>query len=779
MKFFYSVNLTERTLHTGMQPWDFVPTQVISEQIRHDKQSRQEFYSNANTSWYFYTLIEGANPNQRPSKDNPPKYLHGIAADYDIAIPPERVAEAVKAMKVKPTYTERSLGGNLRLVWLFNHPLAIDTCEFCTYVLTQAIKWLNLGLLPALDEPAFVAFSRLLCNGCQWEVTGHGPVPDNDLQAFFVRCGREFRFQSNTDGNEIPLDVVEKALLEKYPTLFSWSQDFVLDSQGPSFWVEGSTSPMSAIVKKEGMFTFSGHAPKPFFSWGEILGQDFVSKFATDSIARATNEIWWDSKKFWRKKSGIYSSVDMPELSNYFKVQCRLSNKPNKEGVSPVDMALDHIYNNGAIKGAAPFIFRPPGVLDFNGRRVINTWVNQVTKPADEMSVWGPEGRFPFLSQFLDTLFDPPHQKDFLLAWWKHYYTAAYTLVPMPGQNVFLMGGPGAGKTLLNRAVVGKSVGGFMDAADFLVHSGQFNSEMFESPLWCVDDETMGESTTKQAMFQAMLKKISANQQFKSHKKFEIPVLCEWMGRAIITANLDYISSRALGPMDNSSSDKTSIFRCVSEARIIFPSRHQLAALLDAELPYLLRWLLSWEPPAHVIRSIRYGYAAYHEPTLLDQAHQSSRGAPFKELLVESLQGYFTTHPDATEWRGTLTQLSRLITENPMNDYMLRSLRLEQTSRYLEMIQRDGILKCTTETGSLQTRIWIFYRFGALIPTSVALTPIQSETDNPFKQQNNEHEKQVSPAAAILRDASSGIAADQQSLPGAGTIFGQPQNPGQ
>lgn len=764
MKFFYSVNLTEKTLHTGVQPWDFAATERITEQIRHDKESRQEWYQNTATQHYFYTLIEGANPNQRPSKDNPPKFLHGIAADYDIGIPPERVAEAIKAMKVKPAYVERSLGGNVRLVWLFRQPIAVDTCEFCSFVLTNAVKWLNLDLLPALDEPAFVAFSRLLCNGCAWEATGHGPVPDHDLQAFFVRCGRDFRFQPNTDGNEIPLDVVEKALLEKFPNVFSWPQDFVIDSQGPSFWIPESTSPASAIVKKDGMFTFSGHADKPFYSWGDILGHDFVAKFATETISRATNDIWWDSKKFWRKKNGIYSALDMPELQNYFKVQCRLSNKPTKEGVSPVDMALDHIYNNGSIKGAAPFIFRPPGVLDFNGRRVINTWVNQVVKPSDEVSPWGPEGKFPFLSQFFDTLFDPVIQKDFFLAWWKHFYTSALTLVPMPGQNVFLMGAPGAGKTLASRAIIGKSVGGFMDAADFLIHSGQFNSEMFESPLWCVDDETLGESSVKQAMFQAMLKKITANQQFKSHKKFEIPVLCEWMGRAVITANLDYVSSRSLGPMDNSSADKTNIFRCVSEAAIIFPSRHQLAAIIEAELPYLLRWLLNWEPPAHVIRNVRYGYASYHEPTLLNQAHQSSRGAPFKELLVETLQQYFTNCPEAKEWRGTLTQLSRLLQSNPMDDYILRSLRLEQISRYLEMIQREGIVRCTTDTGSLQTRIWIFYKFGELDPSkSAPAITTQSENNNPFK-----HEKQADPSApstaptSELRNPPSGPSGDSQ-----------------
>jgi hypothetical protein len=280
----------------------------------------------------------------------------------------------------------------------------------------------------------------------------------------------------------------------------------------------------------------------------------------------------------------------------------------------------------------------------------------------------------------------------------------------MPGQNVFLMGGANVGKTLTNRGIVGRSVGGFMDAAEFLIHNAAFNSELFEVPLWSVDDETMGESSATQNNFHAMLKKTAANQQFKHNKKFEVACMTEWMGRIICTTNLDYVSSRALGSMDNTSMDKTNIFRCASESKIVFPNRHELGRIIETELPYLLRWMLDWNPPDFIERDVRYGYKAKHESSLLDKSHQGSRIAPFKEILIESLSGYFKSNSDPV-WRGTVTQLIRLFHSNPLNDIVLRSLRLEQINRYLEMIQREDLVKCFVEMGEMKTRVWVFPRF--------------------------------------------------------------------
>ena len=119
-------------------PWEFQPAVPISDEIRNNKEARQHFYKDKNLQHCFYTAIEGVCATQRVGKDNPPKAIHGFVADYDLKIPAERIMEAIKAMDLKPSYFETSLGGNFRLVWLLETPLQVETTAFGKFVLQQA-----------------------------------------------------------------------------------------------------------------------------------------------------------------------------------------------------------------------------------------------------------------------------------------------------------------------------------------------------------------------------------------------------------------------------------------------------------------------------------------------------------------------------------------------------------------------------------------------------------------------------------------------------------------
>lgn len=736
MSFFASVNLTQQTVAPSV-PWEFKPASEVGKQIRFDKESRQDWYRNIATRHNYYTAIESANPNQRASKENnPPRFLHGFAADYDLKLTDEQIATAINSMKIKPQFIERSLGGNCRLVWLFPKALPVDTYDFCVYILDKAVEWLRMELLPGLDRPAFTDPTRLLCNGCVWAATGLPGITETELQNFFVESGKDFRFQSE-DGVVIPMEVLEKAIREKFPA-FTWPGEFLPESQGPSFWIPESKSSMSAIVKPDGIFSFSAHATKPFYSWSDILGADFVKQFAAESIAKATSDIYWDEKKFWRKKKGVFIGMDREELTNFFRCECNLSSKPNKNGVSQIDSALNHIYSENFVANAAPYVFHAPGILTYQGKRRLNTYVHQLIPPAEGKQLWGPQGNFPFLSMLLDNLFTPASQLPHLLAWWKHFYTSGLHLTPMPGQVVFLMGGVGVGKTFLNRELIGKSVGGFVDAANHIIKGGEFNVHMYEVPHWCIDDDTVSDSPQAQSNIQVVLKKSVANHDFLVNKKFNNSGMTCWMGRIICTTNLDQVSSRLLGPLDNSSMDKICVMRCKRESSFKFPEREVMGKQSAQELPFFLRWLVDWEPPAEVERDNRFGYKSFHERSMLEQSTQSSRVAPFKEILIGVLDDYFKQEPQETEWRGTVTKLIQTIHMNPLNEAVVRTLRLEQINRYLEQVEKEGLLKCRTEAGKMNTRVWIFNRLDGDLPTMpIAPAPLSTTNNKPSQFQKN------------------------------------------
>jgi len=743
-KAFYAENLVTQTVTEGL-PWDFVMTESITAQVRHDKTERQLFYNNPATAHSFYSFIEGVNSNLRCNRENNPPYvMHGFAGDYDtLALPKERILEAIASLKIKPTYIERSLGGNWRLVWIFPRPLYVSSYEFCKLILQNAVKWLNLNVLPCFDEAAFISPTRLLCNGCQWEKVGE-PIANTDLQSFFVDCAKEHKdFKHSSDDGNVPLDLVEKALREKYPS-FSWPSAFEENSQGPSFWIPESTSPMSAIVKRGGMVTFSAHAIKNFYPWSDILGSEFAKKWSDDAITKATDDIFWDGKlAWWKGRDGIYAPEDRTVLANYLKVNCRLSSKEDKQtGVSQLDLAMNHIYQENKVHGAGPFTFQKPGLLIYQGLRRLNTYYYKPIEPAAGKQVLGPNGNAPFCSALLWHNFAIPDEMPYyhFMAWWQYYYRAAIEWQTLPGQNIFVAGLAGVGKTFINRSLVGPSVGGFVDTSDYFLGKSSFNAYMLYAPHWVLDDDTPAGSAGMLANTSALLKKVAANQDFLSNAKFQQQTMVAWNGRVFATLNLDSYSTRIIGPMDDGTRNKTNIYRC-NPAIFPFPSsRLEQAKIVKKELPFLLRALLDMQIPDFIQRDSRYGILPYHDEILLDQAHQSQTIAPFKEVLIEVLADWFHANPTAEFWKGTITQILRVLLADSRNEQILRGIKLDQSNRLLEQIQKEGLIACEFDTGKLKTRIWRFPR-EAFVNKSV--TTVQQEIPpavlpvgpNPFEKQ--------------------------------------------
>lgn len=714
--FFAVKNHVSQTVRECPEPWGFQPTENITQEIRESKAARQNWYRSEATQHNFFSGIEGINPNVRVSKNNPPQAIHAFSADFDVPISKSKAAYAVEQMRIKPSWLGDSLGGGLHVLWLLERPIRVrGDWALTVELLTRAKHWLELDLLPGVDGPAFVLPSQYYCNGCAWTSTHQGAAPAAAVQAFFFSVVAGMK-RGGSGLAEIPIDVLEKALREKWPS-FDWPEAFAFESQGPSFWIEGSTSARSAIVKKDGIFSFAAHAAQPFYSWADLLGNEFVAKYRDQNIHDTTADIFYDGDKYWRKVNARWAACGKPEIELEFR--CRhVSNRAEKGEVSRMDQCFQFIHNQQRIDHVGPHVLFPEGVIVLHGETALNTVKNRIIQPMEGRYAW--EMDFGFLAKLLDKLFDPADQLPHFLAWWKYFYECALHQRPEPGQNVFFMGGTGVGKTLTSREVFGGTFGGGIDASQYLLEGSNFNSEFMERAVWCVDDDTVSEDPKKQSKFAIKLKKIAANTDHNYNRKFVAGGSVQWIGRVICTSNLDAISSQILGPLDQSIKDKTSLFRCAHEPGFVFPSREECRQRTAEELPKFLRWLLDWPVPEYIRRDARFGFQSHHNETLLALSLQNSPASLLKEILLHVFTAHFQANPDAKIWTGPLQNLITLIVcTNPVAGESVHKMSHPALMRYLTLIEKEEAIRITTTVGKFNVKMLTFYREDYAKPDSL------------------------------------------------------------
>lgn len=694
-------------------PWEFVPASPIPEEVRKDKKLRDTWINTPTTKHCVYTFCEGVNPNlriSRPRNDgggNPIHALHALVADYDAPQPEERALEYAKALPFAPNWVERTLSGNWRFVWLLSEPLIFPSFDFARHFLKS---FGDFAFDPArgmvgFDKKAWEAPERLWTNSCDWRHVTDERIPVEVSRGWMVKASGSFKFTEKEFGPAIPLEEIKPELAKRYPSFAAWPGDFVVNSQGPTFWIPESQSPKSAIVRETGIQTFSAHAAKGFYSWADLLGAAFVSEYEAASLGRAVEGIHYDGRYYWRKiLDDSWQPFEKSDLTLHLKASRGVSTKPDKAGVSPVDRALEHIQNAQRITAATPFIFQPTGIVHRHGKKFLNTSQVRVVQPAEGSTVWGPQGNFPWLSQFFN-IFPDDHSRSVVLAWIAWGYKGAYALEPTSGHVLFMCGPVGVGKTLLNRGILGTLFGGFAEAGPFLTGEDNFNSELFNVGYWCQDDGSVSSDPRKMRMFSEMIKRVAANPTFRNNGKFLRATMSEWCGRLGISCNADEESMMQLPETGLSNLDKLILVRTAQQAPVVFPPKAEITRTLERELPWFARWLLDWEIPASLRGASRFGISEYADPTLLETSRQSSRTAGFAEILEDWKHQYFNVRETkATEWVGTAFQLHKEIMLDPTAESAMRHFTVDAIGRHLASLKQktEGIE--TLSRGD--TRLW-------------------------------------------------------------------------
>lgn len=708
--FYCAKNLVTKSV-VPCVPWEFKIISPVSDEVRKNKSARQAWYQNAMTKHQFYTGMEAVNAQQRVSEENPVRQLNALVFDIDSPHSEEKILAYTSTLAFKPQWWERSLGGNWRAVFIFEEPILVDGNDFCSHLCKlAATKVLKInGHIPNVDQ-AYGRPTQLYCNGGEWHKLGDDVIPKHILTKLAMDAAKTFDMKVDSI-YEIPMDVVYKECLKKYPNM-DWPGAFDLECQGPSFWIPESTSPMSAVVKPGGMLTFADHAEKMFYNWGEILGEEFCKDYRAATIDNAVRNVYYDGERFWffNDTEKRWDDLKKPDFMDRLKVMKGVSTKADKGGSSPLIEATTFIQNNHRVKGVCPNIFIKDTLIGSGDDRRLNNYVYNVMQPANDLTPWGPEGAFPFLSMVIERLFNPREQLPYFLAWFKTFYGQALNCNPCAGQNLFLQGKTGTGKTFLGRQIIGPAVGGWADASKYITGMDGFGGEIFARPLWCCDDETINASEEARIKFASYVKMTSSNNEHRYHVKFHQATSAMWNGRLFVTLNQDCVSSRSLVHLDDSTVQKNSFFQAECHLDFDWPAKREVLAMRDRELPFLLRWLINWPLPANIPRHPRFEIGSFQNEEMITNSLNASKAAPFKELLTETMARYFKEHKSAKEWSGTMTALRGLIFNYPDMEVVARQLKFEQLNRYLEMIHREGSFPCSVSYKKDRSRVWTFYR---------------------------------------------------------------------
>ncbi len=664
----------------------------------------------------FYSGFEGLISGMRiDSKNNPAVRLHWIVADYDGRID-QHARDTVldHCVDFRPQYISKTISGGARLLWRLEAPFLLHSNDLTIRLMQHVRKKLGLSkIMVGLDTAAFGNPCQYYEAGTDWVQLSGGVIPANFMMQWAVESSNQYDW--NKLGPVIPIETIADEVERQYPG--RWTGDFDIGRRGVRFWDSSANNETAAIVRDSGMQCFTGG--QAFVPWSAILGRSFVNKFEADRVGGAIEDIWFDGRDYWhRHPDGTWNSLCKNDTGLELKVAKGLRmSKSRNDNFTEIDKALQHIHKYQRITCAAPLIHRPKGIIHLNGLRILNTSTASVCQPADSDSQGGagspstlssvaadvgrglPQAcQFPWLESYFSTFFDPVEQLDYFYAWLRRWYKSALDNRMLPGQASFFAGVPNTGKTLLSTVILSRIFGGHTDASSFLSGDDNFNSHLFQSAVWAVDDIVPLTDHRSHQKFSALIKKMAANRTFSIREKFKVDKTIEWNGRVVVTCNTDPESIRILPDVDLSNRDKINLFRVADRDTFAFP--RNVAEIIQAELPFFLRWLLDWTPPDHVLGDSRYGVQTYCEASLFEAARHSSSAYSFLEVLLKFFEGQ-----TSNVWTGSATDLlTAMLSDQDGLAGIAAKYTTRQVGRELSKLASQGYP--LTQRRHHATRIW-------------------------------------------------------------------------
>jgi hypothetical protein len=364
-----------------------------------------------------------------------------------------------------------------------------------------------------------------------------------------------------------------------------------------------------------------------------------------------------------------------------------------------VDEAVDGILATRTVQGTVAAFYNPDEVVvESTGDRKLNV-SNVSLCPASPLPnpAWG--NGFPLIRQYFESLFPEEDQRAHFLAWVSHFYRAGLRGRPERGLAAFVAGPASSGKTFLSNYVMGKIFGATAVATNFLLGEDQFNSTLFGSPVWTVDDAIAPSDPRARQRYSQIVKMSVANDRMNKRGMYREGTTTEWLGRILVTLNDDPESVQLLPSTDMSIMDKLAFFRAsIAFAGQRWPSNEDFAP----EWGMFCAWLRDWTIPANIAIGGRFGVAPYHFPDLVRSAESAQDNRNFEDMVNQWRGHYFDQSPD-DEWEGNPTTLLQALSVIESLDVVVRGSfhRVGAIRHNLNKLVNRGVpwISATSETG--------------------------------------------------------------------------------
>jgi hypothetical protein len=589
----------------------------------------------ADTRGIFMSAFEGVTPSQRITKDNPAKQMHGVIADYDADTAMDRIDQLSKSTAYLPQYVVATFTpGKARLIWIFEEPVYVLNEEVYEEFIKELDKKVRIkNALPGFDKKSFEP-SQYFEMGDAWKAFNEPQViPSTLLEACMLVAAEKCKI-TPTDAPVIPLDVVAAEVQAQFPNRLT--RPFELGMKQPLFWLDDGVQREGAVITENGMVCFSDRAGTNFKSWRSILGAKFVERYEAEQTGKVARLFWFDGKHYWTKHNGSsYVYLNKEDAKLHLK-GAGCDDRPSRGSrVSEVERVLIHVHTARRVTAAVPVLFAPDEIVEWGGERYLNISNKRAMQPGDSAD----PAKFPWLHEFMMNAFDSDQDGvpawQYFVGWFRRFYGSALDCKPLPGQVCIIAGEAHTGKSFLNKWVIGEAVGGSVDAEPLLLKQTSFNKQGAECALWRCDDAATDGDWKNRQLFSKSLKQMAANPTQLYQPKFRDSLELPFLGRVVVTCNVDAESLKILPTLDGTIRDKVMLFKLANYRPHFYGSNYQNEERVKKEMPYFLRWVLDVKLDERIEDPVykRFGVRSFHHQDLVHQAQVETREYIFSEIL--------------------------------------------------------------------------------------------------------------------------------------------------